>query len=118
MITTIKQSSSVKGALSAPLAIAIATTLYALAITTTQAAPSLNQVVSGNAVVSHNAGDTTINQTTNNATIDWHSFNVAQNKTVTFNQPNHPVPHHQQHHRHQPLPDFRHHHRKRQNSSA
>ena len=33
-------------------------------------------------------GDTTtITQTTNNATIDWHSFNIATTETVTFNQP-------------------------------
>ena len=86
MTSTINQSSSVKGALSAPFAIVIATALYALAFTT-QAAPSLNQVTNGNATITQNTNNTTINQTTNNATIDWHSFNVAQNKTVTFNQP-------------------------------
>ena len=68
------------------------TTLIALCtITTAHAAPSLNQVTNGTATVTQSGGGgvdtTTINQTTNNATIDWHSFNVAQNQAVTFNQP-------------------------------
>ena len=75
---TIKHTTTIHTAL---IAIALC------AITTAQAAPSLNQVVSGNAAVTQNAGNTTITQTTNNATIDWHSFNVAQNQTVAFNQP-------------------------------
>ena len=67
------------------------TTLIALCTTSALAAPSLNQVTNGNATVTQNSGGgadtTTITQTTNNATIDWHSFNVAQNQAVTFNQP-------------------------------
>ena len=63
----------------------IAVALFAFS--SAQAAPSLNQVTSGNATVTQDATNTTINQTTNNATIDWHSFNVAQNQAVVFNQP-------------------------------
>ena len=62
----------------------LATTLVALALAIAipaYATPSLNQVTNGNATVTQNAGNTTINQTTNNANIDWHSFNVAQNRS-------------------------------------
>ena len=68
------------------------TTLIALCATSALAAPILNQVTNGTATITQNAGggvdNTTINQTTNNATIDWHSFNIATTETVTFNQPN------------------------------
>ena len=65
------------------------TTIALLSLTSlAQAAPSLNQVTNGNATVTQNAGDTTINQTSASATIDWHSFNTTQHQTVVFNQPN------------------------------
>ena len=69
----------------------ITTTITALlfCVSLSHAAPSLNQVTNGNATITQSGGGdtTTITQTTPNATIDWHSFNVVESQAVVFNQP-------------------------------
>jgi filamentous hemagglutinin family protein len=51
------------------------------------AGPEGGQVSSGNASIHQNEFQTTINQTSSNATIDWQSFNIGQDETVNFVQP-------------------------------
>lgn len=69
--------------LSASLAFApLITPIYA------HAAPSGGNVSSGNATINQNGNITNIHQSSNNATIDWNTFNVGQNETVNFIQPN------------------------------
>jgi filamentous hemagglutinin family protein len=51
------------------------------------ASPSGGVVTSGGANIAQSGTTTTINQTTNKASINWNSFNVAQNESVVFNQP-------------------------------
>jgi len=50
--------------------------------------PEGGQVTSGQASIHSAESLTTINQSTANATIDWQSFNIGQNETVNFIQPN------------------------------
>ncbi|MGB7403716.1 MAG: filamentous hemagglutinin N-terminal domain-containing protein, partial [Arcobacter sp.] len=57
-------------------------------VTISYAAPSGGVVTSGNANISQNGNTTNINQSTQKATINWNKFNIAQNETVNFNQPN------------------------------
>ena len=52
------------------------------------AAPAGGVVVQGGASISNNAGNTTINQSTQNAAINWQSFNIGAGETVQFVQPN------------------------------
>lgn len=55
---------------------------------TSFANPSGGQVGSGNADISQAGLVTTINQSSQNASINWDSFNVNENETVNFVQPN------------------------------
>ncbi|WP_067495025.1 autotransporter-associated beta strand repeat-containing protein, partial [Ferrovum sp. PN-J185] len=56
------------------------------------ALPGGGVVSAGNAVISQSVGansaSMTINQSSQRAVIDWNSYNVGQNATVTYNQPN------------------------------
>lgn len=52
------------------------------------AAPSGGVVNSGSATISQSGLVTTINQSTQRASINWQSFSVAASETVNFNQPN------------------------------
>ncbi|MDH5258759.1 MAG: filamentous hemagglutinin N-terminal domain-containing protein, partial [Gammaproteobacteria bacterium] len=53
------------------------------------AAPQGGTVVQGQGtIVQPTANVTTINQNTQNLAIDWNSFNLSSNESVTFNQPN------------------------------
>jgi filamentous hemagglutinin family protein len=52
------------------------------------AAPVGGQVDSGNASINQSGLITTINQTSQHANINWNSFNVGENETVNFVQPN------------------------------
>jgi filamentous hemagglutinin family protein len=54
----------------------------------TLAAPTGGQVSSGNASISQSGVITTINQSSQHANINWNSFNVGENETVNFVQPN------------------------------
>ncbi|HEV2614863.1 MAG TPA: filamentous hemagglutinin N-terminal domain-containing protein [Gammaproteobacteria bacterium] len=51
------------------------------------AAPSGGQVAAGSASISQAGLQTTINQTSSNAVINWQGFNTASNESVRFNQP-------------------------------
>ena len=52
-----------------------------------QAAPVGGQVVSGVGSVTQVGNTTTINQSSQNLSLNWQSFNVAANETVNFVQP-------------------------------
>lgn len=56
------------------------------------ALPTNGQVVAGNAAISQTQTPTTaamtVNQTSQRAVVNWDSFNVGKNASVTFNQPN------------------------------
>jgi filamentous hemagglutinin family protein len=52
------------------------------------AAPSGGVVTSGNAVISQNGNTTDINQSSQNAAINWQDFSIGAKETVNFNQPN------------------------------
>ncbi|MFZ5374724.1 MAG: filamentous hemagglutinin N-terminal domain-containing protein [Campylobacterota bacterium] len=51
------------------------------------AAPSGGTVTSGNATISQNGSVTTINQSTNKASINWQDFSIGKTETVNFVQP-------------------------------
>ena len=52
------------------------------------AEPTGGQVTAGAGTINQAGTTTTINQTTQNMAIDWHTFNVRANEAVNFNQPN------------------------------
>jgi filamentous hemagglutinin family protein len=66
--------------LAAALLFAIGVNAYAL--------PISGVISSGNASIKGNAGNMTITQTSQNATINWQSFNIGPGEAVTFAQPN------------------------------
>jgi filamentous hemagglutinin family protein len=51
------------------------------------AAPTGGQVTTGSAAINQNGSITTINQTSNKASINWNSFSIAPTETVNFVQP-------------------------------
>lgn len=51
------------------------------------ASPSGGTVTSGSATINQNGSVTTINQSTQKASINWNSFNIAPSETVNFVQP-------------------------------
>ncbi|RXJ98628.1 hypothetical protein CRU98_09675 [Arcobacter sp. CECT 8986] len=57
-------------------------------LTPSFASPTGGKVTSGNATITQNKTVTTINQTSNKATINWKNFSIASNETVNFKQPN------------------------------
>ena len=52
------------------------------------AQPTGGVVVGGSAAISHSANNTTINQTSQRAALNWQSFDVGSQQSVTFQQPN------------------------------
>jgi len=52
------------------------------------AAPSGGVVTSGSASISQSGTTTTINQSTQKASINWNTFSMGTSETVNFNQPN------------------------------
>ncbi len=52
------------------------------------ATPEGGSVAQGSAAISQSGSSTTVNQTSQNAVINWNSFNTASHEAVTFNQPN------------------------------
>ncbi|MBR7633704.1 YDG domain-containing protein [Janthinobacterium lividum] len=52
-----------------------------------QAAPTGGQVVAGTASISQQGNSTTIRQSSQQAALNWNSFNVGANETVNFVQP-------------------------------
>jgi len=55
--------------------------------TMTFASPTGGQVTSGSASIAQNGSITTINQSSNKASINWNSFSIAPTETVNFVQP-------------------------------
>lgn len=51
------------------------------------AAPSGGSVTSGSATINQNGSVTTINQSTNKASINWQDFSIGKSETVNFVQP-------------------------------
>jgi len=61
--------------------------ILALLTSTSFANPIINQVTHGSATISSSGKTLEINQTSNKAIINWHSFNINANETTRFNQP-------------------------------
>ena len=53
-----------------------------------RALPTAGQVVAGAAVITQSGLQTQVNQASQRAVVNWDSFNVGKDATVTFNQPN------------------------------
>ena len=66
----------------------LATSLMMACGATVYALPAGGVVTAGSANISNGAGSTTITQTTQNAAINWQSFNIGQTEAVRFVQPN------------------------------
>ncbi|WP_431097934.1 beta strand repeat-containing protein [Polaromonas aquatica] len=63
------------------------TAVLLLGAATAQAGPVDGQVTSGAASISQNGNSTTINQSSQNASLTWKSFNVGAQESVNFVQP-------------------------------
>jgi filamentous hemagglutinin family protein len=63
--------------------------LYSLLILSAPvfAAPQGGSVVAGQATISQSGSTTNINQSSNNAVINWQGFSIGASETVNFNQP-------------------------------
>jgi filamentous hemagglutinin family protein len=80
----------IRGGLLASTALTAAVLLHAApsrAQPAPNARPQGGQVVAGSASISTAPSTTTIDQTTQRAAINWNSFNVGSQQTVTFEQP-------------------------------
>src|SRR5215472_7087753 len=66
---------------------AAALTLPAAAQPAPNARPTGGSVTAGSAAISRSATNTQIDQSTQRAAIDWRSFNVGSQQSVTFQQP-------------------------------
>src|ERR1700720_4427463 len=65
------------------------TALIVLASLPADAGPNGGTVVGGSATIQgQGTGAVTINQATQNAIINWSTFNIGKGETTTFNQPN------------------------------
>lgn len=86
-----KKISSCTGALCAvalfPLKV-LATSLIIACCATVYALPAGGVVKAGSASINNGSGSTTITQTTQNAAVNWQSFNIGQTEAVRFVQPN------------------------------
>lgn len=69
------------------ISLIILTTYTGAAYASTRDFPQNHQIITGNATVSQAENKMTINQTTPTTQIDWHSFDIGQNKEVEFIQP-------------------------------
>lgn len=61
--------------------------LVPLGLASALAGPQGGVVVGGGATIGGNGTNTVITQQTNNAIINWHTFNIGAGETVQFNQP-------------------------------
>ncbi|RQO33880.1 hypothetical protein DBR37_12155 [Herminiimonas sp. KBW02] len=68
-------------------AAAVTLGLASVSVMAADVLPAGGTVVAGNAAISQSGSAMTINQSTNKAVIDWQSFSVGQNNSVTFIQP-------------------------------
>ena len=73
-----------RGKSSSPKLVAAALSLTALLA---QAAPSGGQIMAGAGSVSQSGNTTTVQQTSQNLSLNWNSFNIAPQETVNFLQP-------------------------------
>jgi filamentous hemagglutinin family protein len=73
-------------ALQATVALVLATP--AIAQPAPNARPTGGTVIAGSAAISSTATNTAINQSTQRAAVNWNSFNVGSQQSVTFAQPN------------------------------
>ena len=65
------------------------TALLALGVARVAAGPEGANVVGGAATITGQGGPAvTVNQSTQNAIINWHTFNIGRGESVTFQQPN------------------------------
>lgn len=62
--------------------------LFFAQISPSYANPEGGVVTAGSATISSEGTNTTINQSTDKAVIDWRSFNIESNEATRFNQPN------------------------------
>ncbi len=72
----------------ARLLASFAVTAAVFAPLTGNAAPAGGTVVAGNATITSSSGGTTINQSSQNAALNWQSFNIGVGESVRFVQPN------------------------------
>ncbi|PRI42662.1 filamentous hemagglutinin N-terminal domain-containing protein [Haemophilus influenzae] len=70
------------------ISLIILTTCTGAAYASTQDLPQKDRVVFGDVNIEKTADKMTINQTSDKAQINWHSFNIGENKEVKFTQPN------------------------------
>ncbi|MFC7288506.1 filamentous hemagglutinin N-terminal domain-containing protein [Herminiimonas glaciei] len=82
-----KGQGKTKGMRALRRAAAVTLGLASLSVMAADVLPTGGNVVAGNAAISQSGSAMTINQTTNKAVIDWQSFSVGQNNSVTFIQP-------------------------------
>jgi filamentous hemagglutinin family protein len=67
--------------------ISLVVSAFLTTATLVHASPTGGNVTSGSANISQSGNTTTINQSTNKASINWQSFNIAPSETVNFVQP-------------------------------
>ena len=68
--------------------VALVVSILLGSVTLSVAAPSGGTVTSGTAYIIQSGTVTNVNQSTQNATINWQNFSIANGETVNFNQPN------------------------------
>jgi filamentous hemagglutinin family protein len=68
--------------------IALVVSAFLASTTLSFAAPTGGVVTSGNAAITHNGVTTTIDQSSQKASINWSTFSIGSTETVNFNQPN------------------------------
>ncbi|MGD9807161.1 MAG: GLUG motif-containing protein [Deferribacterales bacterium] len=61
---------------------------FLLSVAIADAGPSGGVVSAGSAAITQTTGTTTINQSSQNAAINWQSFSIDRGETVNFRQPN------------------------------
>ncbi len=84
-----KSASSGDGVTSAGFALKALTLSLMLAFgTNSYALPTGGTVAAGNASITNGSGSMTINQSSQNAVLNWNSFNIGTGESVTFVQPN------------------------------
>ena len=82
-----KSASTRRGIAGAVAAALIAALPAHAAAPAPNALPTGGQVVSGQAVIAQSGSHMTVNQTTNQAILNWGTFNIGANAAVAFNQP-------------------------------
>lgn len=85
MENTIARNLLVGSALQTSLALVV--TLPAHAQPAPNARPTGGVVIAGSASIHQSASDTAVNQSSQRAAVNWQSFNVGSQQSVTFNQP-------------------------------